>query len=72
VLPGNDKWVLVTEKIAGLDVGQSLITTSDELPSADVKNIWDDGKRVSSLSWGGGQWVLIAEPKVRINLIDWV
>jgi hypothetical protein len=57
----NGKWVVVTEKVTGLVVGQSLVFSTDPLPSKDVQQLWKDDKKVLTMSYLPSTWIMIAE-----------
>lgn len=57
----NGQWVLVTEKVEGLVVGQSLVFSTDPLPSKDIQQLWKEDKKVVSMAFLPSSWVIVAE-----------
>jgi len=53
-------WVVVSEKTES-PIEQQIITKT-ELPTQELASLWENGMRVGHFAYGGGNWVIIAEP----------
>lgn len=57
---GYDQWVVVTENAFDNTI-QNIITTTNELPTKEVKETWDSDKKVISITSNENKWIMIVE-----------